>query len=204
MNSFTKNLNYIFWGLFIIIFDLTFSSTVNGSGIKIDILNDLIGASLVFIGIRYLLKLNIPNSKYYKHIKIAFYAASISIFLGFIDFIIFQEPFEFILLNLALTLFVTYGSIEFCKAMSILVNSTENFILQKEWKTASLLVLCFNFIPQVLFTTSNLLEISGSNFQINLFSIPYITIIFFIIQFIPQLYILWLLHKTKRTIKQLE
>jgi hypothetical protein len=203
MNTFTKNLNYIFWGMALIIFDLNLEFSTNGRGLKIDILNDVIGACFVFIGIRYLLKANILNQTYYKHLKIAFYAASISIYLSFIDFIVFPFPHEFYLLNLLLTLFVIYGEIEFCKAMGILTDAAEDSVLKRNWRIAMLLVLYINFIPYTLYVISSILDIVGFNININLFSYASTLALFFLLQFIPPIYILWVLYKTKQTIKEI-
>ncbi|MEP0265544.1 hypothetical protein [Dokdonia sp.] len=203
MNALSRNLNYIFWGTLLIIFDINFESSTNGYGLKIDMLNDVIGACFVFIGVRYLLKANILNQAYYKHLKIALYAASIYIYLSFIDFIISPFPPEFNFFNLLLTLFVIYGEIEFCKAMSMLSDTANDFVLKRNWRTAMLLILYINFIPYTLFVISTMLDVVGLNINLDLFSYASILGLFFFLQFISPIYILWVLYKTKQTIKQI-
>lgn len=57
-----KALRLIFWGGLICIFDFTITSTVNGEGWKLDIINDLVGMIMITWGVRQLCGMSVQPS----------------------------------------------------------------------------------------------------------------------------------------------
>ena len=84
-----RDLNLIFWGLLIILFDLSFSRTTNGIGLKIDLINDLIGAVMIYSAVYRISKIQISDPSYKFSIRFALIASVIQIFVSTSDFFVY-------------------------------------------------------------------------------------------------------------------
>ncbi|WP_299678620.1 hypothetical protein [uncultured Dokdonia sp.] len=201
MNILTRHFNYILVGSICIIIDVSISNATNGKGLNLDFINDFLGASLIFVGVRYLLiNTTSTSQQYYSYLKTALYTASISIYFGALDFFVFPQPSWFIILNMFLQLFVIYGAITFCKAMFILTDHAEDFENRNRWKTAQSLIIYLTFIPYTLILINSIFELTESNTYIDL-SARWTLYIIHLLS-IPFVYFIWVLYTTKQHIKQ--
>lgn len=157
MHQLSRDLNLIFWGILIILIDLSFWRTVNGSGIKIDLVNDLIGAIVIYSAVARIGKIEIQNDNYIKKMLFAVLAAGIQFFFALADFVIMEVPHLFNVIGSFLSLGVIWGGIKFCESMSLL--SIEKSLMQSEqrWIKVKKLVLWIYFIPSIIGTLLNLL-----------------------------------------------
>lgn len=159
MEQFYRNLNLVFWGVLIITIDFSYSKTTNGSGFKIDFVNDLIGAIMIYNAVSRIAKMKTSNPSYIGQMKVATVAAGIQLFFAFADFVIFQSSYMFDLIMSLLGLVVILGGIRFCKAMTTLSDENSLPKSQKRWEQSRKLLFWIYWIPSLI---GNLLDICSS------------------------------------------
>lgn len=156
MEQLNRNLNLIFWGVLIIIIDLSYWKTTNDSGFKIDLVNDLIGAIMIYNGVSQIGKLKISRPSYVGQMLVATVAAGIQFFFALADFVIFKSSYAFDLIMSLLSLVVILGGLRFCKAMTTLCEEKSLPKSKERWELSRKLLFWIYWIPSLV---GNLLDI---------------------------------------------
>lgn len=152
MKECIDKLNLIFWGLIVIMIDISYTNTINGVGINIDIVNDLIGSIMIFRGVSFFADLTFENKNYVHSTMMAILGSILLIIETIFDFLIFEGFHSLDFLASLIDIFIVYAAIHFCKAMRIF---SEEKLLKDSiegWKLTEVLFFWILLIPSVVFT----------------------------------------------------
>ncbi|WP_046757630.1 hypothetical protein [Kordia jejudonensis] len=202
MQTIVNDLKLIIIGTLLIMFDFYYSSTTNGTGFKIDIINDVIGAFMIYIATTRMSKIEMKNFTYYRLMSFVNIATMVLIFVSIYDFFIFNEPTFMTLIIQCLGIITTIGVLFFFAAMTYF---TEEKLLESSFekmKIARNLIFWIYVLPTFLLAIpifGNLL------FKSSAFSFHYdggwgiLILILFI--FVPIFYGLYAILVTRRELR---
>jgi hypothetical protein len=164
----TSSLRMIFWGALICIIDITFIEKSNGTGFKIDLLDDTVGAVLIAWGVFRLAKIDV-DGLYSRAMKFAKIIAVLHIFDTLLDHFIFQTPEFFSFLLQIYSVACLIAIVLFCMAMQWLCRVTIMSGAERSWRFTTALFIFVYLIPLGLFYCASMFAVAtGSSFNINL------------------------------------
>lgn len=147
MAQLIKSLNLIFWGVLIIIFDFSYTSTTNGVGIKFDFINDFLGSIIVFIGIVNISKMELLDVSFKKKMNYCVLAAIFQILFAISDFFIYQTLDVINTLTNLMNLMIDWALVVFAGSMIILSTKIGLNASLRRWKIVKKLFFWINFLP---------------------------------------------------------
>lgn len=207
MKALSRHLNLIFWGIVFILIDISFSETRNGEGYRIDIINDLVGAFMVFRGFDRIAKSNLFYQRE-RLLRGIYYATGLQMLLSATTFFVIQKPEWLSLLEGFVNLYIVWGLIEFAYAMHILSN---NIFLPKSrdrWKVSQRLLYRIYFIPmfvlEVLAVISHLVNVPELRLRYDFGSEIVnlaLAITLFAMVFVPLIHSLWSIYMMRKEIR---
>lgn len=206
MKDHIKNINFIFWGVIIIMIDFSYSWTSYGKGYKFDLFNDFFGSIMLLIGIWGLSKIRIQHKAYILTMKVCLTASFVQIFLAFSDFYVYNitQHVESVL-NI-INLIIDFSLVLFSTAMIILSQKAELTKSLKHWTNTKNLLFWIHFLPFAILTVISeiMTLIRGYRFnwdvEFGLEGLSY-TIASLITLHGPIIYTLYTMHVTKKEIK---
>lgn len=145
-----KNLNLIFWGILIVIFDLTISSTLNGIGFKFDFINDLVGSVMIFMGLYKISKIELLKTSFNSKMNYCLIASGFHIVYSISNFFIYPVSDYVDTLKNVINLFIDWGLVSFAGAMIILTRETALKTSLNRWIIAKKLFFWIYFLPFVI------------------------------------------------------
>ena len=153
----------IFIGGLICIFDLSFSSTFNGSGWKFDLFNDFVGMVMVTWGVFKLAEFAVGD-----HYNKAMRFVKIVVVLICIDELhnhfVYQPPSMVVFLDVLLAIAGLVAYIVFCKSMQWLCACAELNRSEKSWKVTMWLFIIIYAFPLGLFYVYSLFALITENY----------------------------------------
>ncbi len=141
-----RPLRLIFWGGLICIFDFTLSSTVNGTGWKVDLISDLVGMLMITWAVFRLSRYQVagPYRGVMTFLKII---AVVSCFVAFHDHFIYSRPTMISLVLSVVGLAAAVATVLFCQAMRWLCNAGGLERSAESWMVTFFLFLSLVLIP---------------------------------------------------------
>lgn len=163
-----KPLRMIFWGGLLCIFDITFTTTSNGSGFTFDVLNDVVGCAMIAWGVSRLGPLPV-DSRYATVMRLVKAVALLSIPVAFFDQFVFQRPPTLELLEGAFQLVALAATVVFCIAMEWLCQAACLTWSERSWRKTRWLFVLIYAIPLGLIDCVALISsCMGRPFNVNL------------------------------------
>ncbi len=160
-------LRMIFWGGLICLFDLSVTQKSNGTGFKFDILNDVVGAVLISVGVFRLSSLSV-HANYETAMSFVKVIAVLSILDSIRDHVVTPLPTPVQLLLQLFGIATLAASITFCVAMRWLSTATRLTLSEASWRTTTILFVCIYAIPLGLIHLLGMASIaSGKFFNVN-------------------------------------
>lgn len=203
MQHIIRNLNLIFWGAIIVFLDFSFSKTMNGTGIKIDLINDFVGSIMICVGVSRIAKLQISIPSYKTSIRFVIVASVLQILFSVLDFVVIKTPEIIITIKNIAGLFIYLGIVMFCRAMMFF--SMEGVLKesQKRWKIAKYLFLWVYLIPFGTFVLlgESFFLLYNERYESQIYSGMKGRMIIFAILLIPIIYGLVTIHTMKKEIR---
>ncbi len=147
-----RNINLIFWGMLIVIFDFSLSSTTNGYGIKFNIINDFVGSILIFIGLSKISKIKLIDTSFKSKMNYGLVASFIlyslfSILYSISFFFIYPAPEYISTIKNLLDIAIDWGFVTFSGAMIVLTTETHLNNSLRRWITTKKLFIWIYFLP---------------------------------------------------------
>jgi len=163
-----KPLRFIFWGGILWIFDLTFTTTTNGTGFRCDVLDDTVGTILITVGVFRLAKAPVPG-KYSAVMSFVKAVAIASIGETAMKHFIFEHPAPLDFVLSVLSLCQLAATILFCLAMKWFCDAAALPRPAASWKLTFLLFCFIYALPLGFFYMGSLLAIVGqTSFNVDL------------------------------------
>jgi hypothetical protein len=138
----------IFWGGLLVIFDLKFSETANGRGFIFDILNDVVGAILILVGVCRLCAIPMPSGrKYLQGMRFVQIAAMLG--LSKTVYSVYIHPTSAlvdVLMNV-IGLAALAGIVVFCMCMRSLARQAGMDRAQRAWNITLILFIVLLCLP---------------------------------------------------------
>ncbi len=161
-------LRMIFWGGLLCLLDLSFGQTRNGTGFKFDILNDAVGALLIYAGVSNLSSLPV-HDRYTTAMSFVKVVAALSILDALRAHFVTPYPAP-VLFFLQIFGFVTLAAmITFCVAMQWLSISAQLAQSEASWRTTTILFVAIYAIPLGISHVLSIFSMTaGKPFHINL------------------------------------
>lgn len=191
-------LGRVFWGTLICVLDFHFSSTVNGSGFRFDVLNDVIGTVLIAWGIGQLAPL-LAAPDYTQIMRFCYVVAVIAVLDAMREHIITPWPPPLRMV------FIMFGFVSliavycFCGAMRTFCLAGLLLEPAESWNFSRLLFLILNLIPGGILAGLSLLAAASGNRAH--FNIGPIAIVLVIAAFVPLIHILISIWRTRRALE---
>jgi len=174
-------LRLIFWGGVLCVIDITFTTKVNGSGFKFDLLDDFIGMLLITVGVFRLSRFTASRS-YDKGMAFVKVVAVLSTFKALIDHWVFRTPQAWDLFWTVFSMAELAAIVLFCSLMHLLCRAHELDGPARSWKTTTLLFVLIYAIPLGLFYFAGLISmLTGKSFNFNLGPAALLLIMVFIV-----------------------
>ncbi|MCO6045877.1 hypothetical protein NG895_18410 [Aeoliella sp. ICT_H6.2] len=152
-------LRLVFWGGLLCVLDFTFSysTTVNGhtSGVRFDILNDLLGMLLLTFGV-YRLKQFDLDGKYRDYMRIVLVVSMINCVIALMDHFVFSRPTLLSVGEQLVSIVTLVATVLFCTAMMQLAQAYALHRSAESWQFTRLLVIVIWAIPFGLLYLSTL------------------------------------------------
>ena len=163
-----KPLKFIFWGGILCVIDFKHTSTVNGSGVSFDFLNDFIGMLMITYGVFKLSEITIDMSysKMMNFVKIIAVISSIKAFEGHF---LYQKS-ELYSVGVTLLMIAELVAIMlFCTSMITFSNEADLTESSGKWSLTRLLFGIIYVIPLGLFYLASIFAIlTRQSFHLNL------------------------------------
>ncbi len=161
-------LRLIFWGGLICVFDFTFSQTVNGEGLKFDLINDLVGMLMITWSVYQLGKVDL-HDRYRTAMLFVIIIASFSCLDALHGHFIYSTPPAISFLLSVLGALAMAATVVFCIAMRWLCREAGLQRSEQSWKTTTLLFVIIYLLPLGLFYCAAAIAVATStSFNINL------------------------------------
>jgi len=163
-----KPLRLIFWGGILWIFDLTFSTTTNGSGYRCDVLDDTVGTILIAIGVFRLSRAGVHGnySTLMLIVRLTILASIIETAMKHFIFA-YPAPLDFLLNVLGLCQLTAI--ILFCVAMKQFCAEANLQKVAASWQVTFLL-FCFIYVLPLgfMYLAALIALLAGTSFNVNL------------------------------------
>jgi hypothetical protein len=161
-------LRAIFWGGLLVVIDFSFSSTTNGTGFKLDILNDTLGWILILWGVVQLRGFAV-DARFASRMGIAVLFAIINLINSLREFIVTDWPEWVGIFSLLLGIGNLVAIVLFCSAMIQLAMAAGLERSPDSWRTTRILFIVIYVVPLGLFWLAALVAMAtGESFNINL------------------------------------
>lgn len=161
-------LRLIFWGGLICVIDLSISSTANGVGWKIDILDDLVGMLMITWALHVLSSVKV-NHSYKVLMTIILVIAVLASIEAFHDHFIYEIPEVISFLFFVFAIIKLLAIVAWCIAMRWLSIKAGLLESVKSWKVTTWLFIIIYLIPLGLFNLACIFAILlGESFYFNL------------------------------------
>ena len=161
-------LRLVFWGGMLCVFDLTFSSTVNGQGFRFDLLNDALGMILITVGVSRLSAVRVSD-RYRAAMVFVVVVSVLATLEAFFDHLVFPRPAP---LSFAVSMFglvCLAATVTFCVAMRWFCLEAGMRVPADSWKLTAWLFAIIYALPLGLFhAASGFSALTGRSFNINL------------------------------------
>lgn len=131
---------------------MLFHFNINLDPLNLDILNDFLGAILVYRGVRFMKDMVTFNEGYKSAMRIAYISSIIQIFFSFLNFFVFELQGWPLIFKLIINLYIIRGMILFCKGMIIFSNVHHLKKTQPRWDKSRSLFFWTYFIPVGMLT----------------------------------------------------
>jgi hypothetical protein len=161
-------LRLIFWGGLLWIFDVSFSSTVNGEGWRFDLLNDTLGAILITIGVFRLAAAPV-GGRFRAVMTFVKVVAVASVVETALKHLVFAHPAPLAFALGALSLAQLAATILFCLAMRWFCDAAAIPPVARSWRVTFLLFATIYALPLGLLYLASLFALmTGGTFHLNL------------------------------------
>lgn len=163
-----RPLRFIFWGGILWIFDVTFSTTMNGEGFRFDLLDDTLATILITVGVFRLARAAVPG-KYASLMTFIQIIAVCSIGSTALGHFIFDYPPPLTAALSVMNLCQLTATVMFCVAMKWFSDAAQLHRSVSSWGVTLLLFLFIYVLPLGFFYIAGLIAMaSGTSFNINL------------------------------------
>lgn len=158
-------LRLIFWGGILCVLDLCFSVRVHGRGMEIDILNDVLGAALIVVGVFRLRTIPV-NHAYLKVMVFVQVGAYLHLLDAIYDVAIGPVPPMIALAEYLAGIVILLGIVAFCVAMRWFCNEARLPEAARSWWVTMILFVSIYFVPlSIVFTWSAFAIVSGKSYS---------------------------------------
>jgi hypothetical protein len=163
-----KPLRFIFWGGLLWLFDLTFTYTSNGSGFRIDLLDDTVGTLLITVAVFRLSRA--PVSIRYERVMVFLKTVAIaSVISTAIHHVVFEKPSVFVVMDNLFGLCQLLATILFCTAMQWFSQAADLHKPADSWRVTSLLFIVLYVVPLgILYIVSLGATLTGSTLRLDI------------------------------------
>ena len=144
-----SGLQKIFWGTLLCVLDFWLSYSVNGSGFRIDVLNDVAGILLILWGLGQLAPLW-DEPSYRNGLSACKVLAIIALIQAALDHIIVRWPPPLSVASSALGLLSLLAVLFFCQAMRTFCWLGQLLDSEQSWRLSTKLFLILNFLPAAI------------------------------------------------------
>lgn len=202
MKTIVSDLKLIIIGALLVMFDFHFSSTTNGTGFKIDFLNDFIGACMIYLAVSRMSKIEIKNKAYYTHMRFVTLAAILLIGISIYDFFLLKESIYLEFFMECIGVIITVGVLLFFAAMTYFTEEKQLENSFKKMKIARNLIFWTYVLPTFIFMIPIIGSLLSSDtvFNFNYTGGLGITILILFL-FVPIFYGLYAIQVTRRELR---
>lgn len=158
-------LRLVFWGALICVIDVTITS----GSFKFDILNDLVGALLIAVGVFRLADIRV-SERYKGLMRFVQFGAVFAIVSAAMDFISLPHSIAFGVLGSLVSLITLAATIVFCVAMRCFCDEASLARSSRSWRVTTILFVVIYAIPVGLFYVLGLVALASSgslNYRLN-------------------------------------
>jgi hypothetical protein len=186
-------LDKVFWGTLICLVDFNISQTANGSGIRFDVISDVVGAALIAWGVGQLRPL-VAESAYAGIMSFCQIVAVGAVLEALVKHLVIDWPLPARLVSMAFSLACLVAIYRFCFAMQLFCRWLGLFEIEQSWRTSQTLFLWLNLIPALLMQAVGLFGMVNS--QAMHFNIGPLAILLVVAALIPVIHILVSIRRT--------
>jgi len=185
----------------IVVLDINYFQTTNGTGFKFDLISDLVGSIIVYVGVIRISKYEVLDFSYRYKMRFVIFAASSQILLSIFDFAIHSMPGFMTSINNLLSILMHCAFIVFCITMATFSEERALGTSRIRWGIARRLFLWLNLITTGVYAILNELYSLGNNPSYSLVTVGgFGLVLVFIMMFIPLIYFLTTIHQMKKEI----
>lgn len=161
-------LRFIFWGGILWIFDLTFTYTINGTGFRLDILDDTVGTLLITFGIFHLASAPV-GGRYRTAMTFVKAVALLSVVETVIKHFVFEYPAPLTFFIGVLAVCQLAATVVFCMAMKRFCEEAALADVARSWRITLILFWLIYALPLGIFYLASLGAMAaGTSFSLNL------------------------------------
>jgi hypothetical protein len=144
-----RPLRRLFWGALLVLLDFTFSTTTNGVGFRLDLLDDTVGMVLITAAVATLWDMHVSPS-YAARMGFVRWVAILALLESILDHFIFPQPALLAFFVQALGIAKPVAALLFCACMRDLCREAMLSEAGSKWHTTLMLFLFFYGIPLAL------------------------------------------------------
>jgi hypothetical protein len=153
-------LRLIFWGALICLFDLTFSQTTNGTGFKLDLLDDAVGTLMIAIGVFQLKTLSMAD-RYRILLTFVQVVSALAVLDAVRDHFVFPVSQAISFAHNLFGLATLAAIVAFCVAMRWFCEEASMFDPARSWRVTTVLFLVIYAVPLGLFYAATAVAVAS-------------------------------------------